>query len=690
MKRLITFLLCLSMLATLFLTACTPTDDPGDDTGSSSDVTDTKDPGTDSEDETDPIPTEPGDPKLVDIIEIGFQVVAAHSRNEKIATVEIDEDDGGVVITPRYPGTTVVVAKNNYAESVEITVTVGRDNQIKTLDYETYQVPKNVVYAKDYGMDPSKYNNTSALQAAINAAHNKGGGVVYISKGNYNIGLIELKANVTLHLEGVIDNYNTAMSDTLAKQIKSGEYFACLNSMNSDMFANHPQNGNGAKGADNFGIKGGVINMKGRRAFIWTCADGPTLESVIMKDAPNNHAIQVTGSTNVVIRDVMFAGAIEGDASTELIQIETSHPGAIGMGYGAGSVFAEHEYYHCANVLIENCYFGKSDLHDTHNIPIGHHGHASASPVTGLSILNCTFDNPRIMAIRAFAFSDVEITGCQFISDRNNVISENNYMIQFTFSTGDIILSNSPKVFITKAENRGGCQNYQIHDNEFYIGEDSLMCGILCTLQSTKYSAYEAIGYSNLMLTERSTSPASEFNGYMYVNNKVSDIYFYDNKITAENDLCSTLYSLTGVRGLLIKNNECKNNAKMTVSSLDGEAIEGAKLTNCLSARKYAEKFRVATYSSITENPIVMKKSEGKINAFCTASDDDTKCVITFECEDNGTVVGEIGSDNNVYITPVADEGYVFDGYYYKGAKIDVSTFEFQKDVTVKLKFVKK
>jgi hypothetical protein len=59
----------------------------------------------------------------------------------------------------------------------------------------------NMVSVQDFGGKGDGITmDTSAIQAAIDACTNKGGGTVYLPPGNYLIGTITLKDNVTLHV----------------------------------------------------------------------------------------------------------------------------------------------------------------------------------------------------------------------------------------------------------------------------------------------------------------------------------------------------------------------------------------------------------------------------------------------------------------------------------------------------------
>ena len=65
------------------------------------------------------------------------------------------------------------------------------------------------VYSQDFTVNIISYgakgdgiaNNTAAMQAAIDAVHEKGGGIVWVPAGNFVTGVLFLKSGVNLHLE---------------------------------------------------------------------------------------------------------------------------------------------------------------------------------------------------------------------------------------------------------------------------------------------------------------------------------------------------------------------------------------------------------------------------------------------------------------------------------------------------------
>lgn len=624
---------------------------------------------------------EPHEKKTLTAEELNFSSVLTRTSKYWVADAAVD-DNGDLLITSYNPGTTVITLTNNYSETLDVTVTVGLDYSIKSAEYTPFELPEKHAFVTDFGASPDKADNASAIQAAIDSLPD--GGTVYVPRGIYKSKIIELKENITLRLEGVLPEYNTQYTAELDRRISDGE-FAVILSIGGDMFVNHKPGGWGRTGADNFSVIGGVIDMAGQsRCFIWCCADGVLLQNVIMKDCLGNHAIQITGSKNVTIRDCMFAGYKENTgANNETIQIETSHPGAINSSSSKKqSYFDYYEYISCENITFENVYFGRSIKNDSHNIPIGHHAQHAGDVVRGLKIIGCTFDNPRQAALRAFSYSDVEIAECEFISNVANSSNANRAIIELTLATGDVFYNSG---YLTIEADRGGCRNLDIHDNVFTLGANSQKNCVIETLKTGNTSS-DAVAYLSKMLYADYKAKPVYFTGYKLMTNRMENIRVYDNEINVENS-ANCLFRFLGVKGLLIENNTINTENKLANGVLNGEIIEGSMIGGSSSADYYAKNFTVSALPKNSKVPILLESENGEIEAFCKGSSNDYK-TITFSIKEGGIINRYTDGDGRLYIEPIADEGYVFDGYYVGEDKLDGEKFEFDTAVAVELRFV--
>lgn len=104
---------------------------------------------------------------------------------------------------------------------------------------------------------------------------------------------------------------------------------------------------------------------------------------------------------------------------------------------------------------------------------------------------------------------------------------------------------------------------------------------------------------------------------------------------------------------------------------------------------EYEKNFVVSAFAKNTTKPIVMKGGEADVEAFCTASSTATYYNITFSAGEGGKIERSADYDGVLYVEPVADEGYAFDGYYVDGVKIEDSRFEFKSAITIEVRFAK-
>ena len=610
---------------------------------------------------------------LIGADELGLGAYVINIKDDSIVQAEIMENRT-LCIGCYDSGTTVIYVKNNYGETVEINVKIDPEYEIH-LDYKRFERPVNFVNAVDYGLNTELEDNAPAIQAAINALPD--GGVVYVPKGIYKTSFIQLKEGVTLKLEGILSDYNTPFNDEIAARINNGE-FAVLQANLTYMFINHEAFGWGRTGVGNFGITGGVIDMVDRaRAFIWSCADGVLLENVIMKDCPNNHAIQITGSKNVIIRNTMFAGYNLGQniKTAEIIQIEEAQQVAIGTSKEGKNLsnYEAFEVYNTDNVLIESCYFGKSDKYGTPTYCTGHHGAVGKYCATGIRFKNCTYDNPRACALRIYGWQNVEITGCSFISDSDkDSVSDEHHMIEMSYPPEkDAQLPDG--TFLVKGYERGGVDMVNIHDNRFYIGKNSRIKGIMKTLRSSDYG-FDAKAESDLPVVDTYDSATYLFTGYRLVNHLISNIRFCNNHVTIENEVGSNYMSLSGIKGL----------------SISGNMMEAAMtdVAESTSIEEYEKNYVVSATSANKTVPIILSGADTRIEAFCVAKDITEYHNLLIRCEEGGRIDRSLSGDGSLMLHAVAEDGYAFDGYYVDGVKLTEDIFYFKEESTVVAKLV--
>lgn len=346
-----------------------------------------------------------------------------------------------------------------------------------------------------YTSTGNKRSDTTMIQAAIDAAHKKFNETgtrqtVYVCPGEYKVDYLQMKEGVTLNLYTKMKKATLGYTAEIETAVKNKEY--AIFSL-SGRILNCPKTtfALDCTTRNNFSIVGGVLDMRGSGtcALILGRANNVTLENIIFKDVRNGHAIQVTGSTNVTIKNCMFAGFRINESSpsftAEMLQIEPSAPNSIGDAATADVRFKESHRFSCENIVVDGCYFGKSDEYGAPLMGLGHHSRPNTNTynVKGLTVQNSVFDQCLYAGIRYNSTDGLKILNNKFIAsevkwaDTKAQLDAWEAEAQKTDSTFEISYPKDPTPsliqFYNYATNDYGVQNTTIEGNTFEIGKGS-------------------------------------------------------------------------------------------------------------------------------------------------------------------------------------------------------------------------
>lgn len=597
--------------------------------------------------------------------QVNTAVVSVRSEAPEVAAAELLED-GSVRVTSCSEGTAQLRLVTPYGES--FTMGVECDAQLNISVTGGYVPPKAQVTATDFGAIPDDgKDDTAAIQAAMDSLTE--GGAVYIPKGVYSVGRLILRENVALRLEGVVQEPALGYEASGAyAMIQSGDYAVLQTKGKTDMFLNHENRDYGSNGCDGFRISGGVLDMQGsRRCLVLSCAEDVVLENIVFLDGPNNHVIQLGGCKNVTVRDCIFAGYNykTNNTGAEAIQIEQTHPGAMGGVSNTPSVFDEGEHYFCENVQIVGCWFGPSESYDSPTYAIGHHGQGYRSSVTGLVIRDCVFDNCRCSAISYPAFSDVTIRGNTFINDRDNCVSKNEKLSQINLFlyNNDISAPNTSgdgvKALYAKKDACVGSINTVIEDNTFILGAE---CG--------KYSAVSAVAHGNNydVLYDYGTWLVSEFGqapvyytGLMPVRNVISNLTVRNNCVQVHPD-CETdgyFYHFTYIKGLALEGNRVEGKVYEDCSSkMEDIPYANCRIIGCTSLQTRQEKITLQVPRKNLSGSCVLVIGDKRVPL---AAADTPTVAVTVRAQ-GGVISYEINAEGVLEIRVTPRDGKVFKG----------------------------
>lgn len=459
---------------------------------------------------------------------MGIRGAKAESSNEQVATAKVYRDS--VVVSSHRGGTAVITVTDYFGFTSKINVSV--DAEKKTLTCDVVKCAQDFIeVGLDYG---AKGNNsaddTKAFQDAIDAA--KPGQTVYVYPGRYKVSLLSMREGVTLRMYTTMTDASKGFTGQVAEDFNKNKIAV----LSGTRILNCNNETPGRNGSSNFKIIGGGIdlNLTDRSCLIFGMAKNVTIENVIFKDIKNEHVIQLTGSTDSVVRNCIFAGFLCGDVfDREVIQVEPSTSGATGR---PGPVtFGVGEYALPKNITITGCYFGKSDEAGAPLIAIGHHSQVGGANVTGFKITNNIFDECLYAAIRYNNLVDVEISGNLF---RSTAAYKNptqyseavdpafihfyHYDEASTYKTGILTVTRAA------AEEQAGLHNIRIENNTFEIAQGSDK-RILSHVINNTYAPGAV--YVNHFRQDTYQGEIYFLAGYRETRNYASDISFSNNVI---------------------------------------------------------------------------------------------------------------------------------------------------------------
>lgn len=256
----------------------------------------------------------------------------------------------------------------------------------------------------------SNGDDTAPAQAALDKCRDAGGGEVVIpyTGTTWRLGKLTIYRNTTLRCQPgvVIKRKGTTYGFT--------NYDPAINPLtdNADPYSGH----------GNIKIIGGTWDGNLSETYVAAGFDfgyfiagrGFTFDGMTIKDTLTNHAFDLNGVADVVIRDCNFLGFKDTTVAqtanyVEAIQysqnLDEAMPGANNM-LGAPST----------NLTIDNCVFGPSGTAGTQSWPTGFGNHTSSndSLSNDITITGNTFNGQTFAGLALYTYNDARVIGNRF------------------------------------------------------------------------------------------------------------------------------------------------------------------------------------------------------------------------------------------------------------------------------------
>ena len=247
-------------------------------------------------------------------------------------------------------------------------------------------VPDKTFNIKDFGaIDDSMTDNTKAIQAAINAAMNAGGGKVIIPKGVYLSGPIQFVNNLNLHID------SAAILRMLPIDKYPGGTTEGLSFINATQLHDIALSGKGTidgQGSPWWPLAK-TTNAKRPRMIAFRDCDRVLIEDLKMMNSPMFHITVGGKSSNVTVRRVIVRAPASTDPVNPSHNTDACNVTATKVLIQNCDISTGDDDFTCgggtSDVLITGCTYGFG-----HGVSIGS---PTKGGVKNLTVENCTFTN---------------------------------------------------------------------------------------------------------------------------------------------------------------------------------------------------------------------------------------------------------------------------------------------------------
>jgi polygalacturonase len=247
-------------------------------------------------------------------------------------------------------------------------------------------IPPTVFNITNYGaIGDGVATNTAAIQAAIDAAKEKGGGIVEVPRGTFLSGAVKLGSQMELRL----DEGATLQMLPLEKYpggTKNPETFIRGGSLHDVAITGTGMiDGQGSPWWPYAKVRGAV---RPRMIGLSSC-DRVLIEKVTLKNSPMFHIAIGGKSSNVTVRGVTIRAPASTDPTDPSHNTDACDVSGDNILVKDCDVSVGDDNFTCgghtSNVLITNCTYGYG-----HGVSIGSH---TSGGVSNFTVVNCTFNN---------------------------------------------------------------------------------------------------------------------------------------------------------------------------------------------------------------------------------------------------------------------------------------------------------
>lgn len=241
-------------------------------------------------------------------------------------------------------------------------------------------------------------DDAPAIQSALNAARDAGGGTVLIPAGTYKLATLPLRIYRNTHLWALPG----------ARLVRAVAATMLLNGDATQNFGIYTGHGNITVEGGTWDMQGTVITAS-NMCMSFGHAEGITVKGVTVLNVPGFHAIEANAVRRGRVLNCNFLGYIDpgGRPGSEAIQLDLAKGSDVFGGFGP------YDDTPCADILISDCSFGASGTAGTTSWPRGIGSHSASPDRThkDIRVSDCEFDSVLQYAVSTYIWEGVTISG---------------------------------------------------------------------------------------------------------------------------------------------------------------------------------------------------------------------------------------------------------------------------------------
>ncbi|MGC4946164.1 glycosyl hydrolase family 28-related protein [Streptomyces sp. DT224] len=241
-------------------------------------------------------------------------------------------------------------------------------------------------------------DDAAAIQAALTAARDAGGGTVLVPAGTYRLATLPLRIYRNTHLWALPG----------ARLVRATAATMLLNGDSSQNFGLYTGHGNITVEGGTWDMQGTVVTSS-NMCMSFGHGENITVKNATVLDVPGFHGIEYNAVRRGRVLNCNFLGYIDpgGRPGSEAIQLDLAKSSDVFGGFGP------YDDTVCQDVLISGCSFGPSGTAGTTSWPRGIGSHSASPDRThrDIRIVDCEFDSVLQYAVSTYIWDGVTISG---------------------------------------------------------------------------------------------------------------------------------------------------------------------------------------------------------------------------------------------------------------------------------------